>query len=145
MTRHCNKNNLEPFLSLLSVEYLVSACIQFDVFERISIILVCRRIKHLILGPGIYGPKSWYSPAGTPSILSKIYAPQKSGPWYRLETFFSEEENHTQAPRWASNHGPLCVNVEIKSRSPQETEDFTGMLEKVEMKGPISQKNDLDR
>ena len=25
------------------------------------------------------------------------------GPWYRLETFFSEEENHTQAPRWASN------------------------------------------
>ena len=22
----------------------------------------------------------------------------------RLETFFAEEDNHTQAPRWASNH-----------------------------------------
>ena len=32
---------------------------------------------------------------------------------------------------------PLYVNVEIKSRSPQETEDFTGMLEKVEIKHKI--------
>ena len=28
----------------------------------------------------------------------------QGGSRYRLETFFSEEENHTQAPRWASNH-----------------------------------------
>ena len=29
--------------------------------------------------------------------------------------FFSEEENHTQPPRWAFIHGPLCVNVELNS------------------------------
>ena len=52
------------------------------------------------------------------------------GPWYRLETFFAEEENQTQAR-------PFHVNVEIKSRSPQETEDFTGMLEKDEIKHKI--------
>ena len=69
--------------------------------------------------------------------MSELMYESVQGPWYRLETFFSEEENHTQAPRWASNHGPLCVNVEIKSRSPQETEDFTGMLEKVEIKHKI--------
>ena len=66
------------------------------------------------------------------------------GSRYRLETFFSEEENHTQAPRWASNHGPLCVNVEIKSRSPQETDHFTQMMEIHKIKHKIIQKNDLD-
>ena len=59
------------------------------------------------------------------------------GPWYRLETFFAEEENHTWAPRWASNLWPLHVNVEILSRSPQETDDFTGMLENDEIKHKI--------
>ena len=59
------------------------------------------------------------------------------GSRYRLETFFAEEENHTQAPRWASNLWPLHVNVEILSRSPQETDDFTGMLENDEIKHKI--------
>ena len=59
------------------------------------------------------------------------------GPWYRLETFFAEEENHTWAPRWASNLWPLHVNVEFLSRSPQETDDFTGMLENDEIKHKI--------
>ena len=51
--------------------------------------------------------------------------------------FFAEEENHTQAPRWASNLWPLHVNVDILSRSPQETDDFTGMLENDEIKHKI--------
>ena len=51
--------------------------------------------------------------------------------------FFAEEENHTRAPRWASNLWPLHVNVEILSRSPQETNDFTGMLENDEIKHKI--------
>ena len=59
------------------------------------------------------------------------------GSRYRLETFFAEEENHTRAPRWASNLWPLHVNVEILSRSPQETDDFTGMLENDEIKHKI--------
>ena len=33
MTRYCNRNNLGPILLLLSVEYQVSVCIQFDVFR----------------------------------------------------------------------------------------------------------------
>ena len=32
---------------------------------------------------------------------------------------------------------PFHVNVEIKSRSPRDTEDFTGMLEKDEIKHKI--------
>merc|ERR1711917_145804 len=52
--------------------------------------------------------------------------------------------NHTRAPRWASNHGRLCVNVEIKSRSPQETDHFTHMIEKHKIKHKITPKNDLD-
>ena len=51
--------------------------------------------------------------------------------------FFAEEENHTWAPRLASNLWPLHVNVEILSRSPQKTEDFTGMLENDEIKHKI--------
>ena len=85
------------------------------------------------IGPRRIGPR-----LGRPrSGRRKRMVQPNTGSRYRLETFFSEEENHTQAPRWASNHGPLCVNVEIKSRSPQETEDFTGMLEKVEIKHKI--------
>ena len=63
-----------------------------------------------------------------------------TGSRYRLETFFAEEESHTWVPRWASNLWPLHVNVEILSRSPQETDDFTGMLENNEIKHKIYQK-----
>ena len=35
-----------------------------------------------------------------------LYEGFDHGSRYRLETFFAEEDNHTQAPRWASNHVP---------------------------------------
>ena len=59
------------------------------------------------------------------------------GSRYRLETFFVEEDGNNSASRRASNLWPLHVNVEIKSRSPWETDDYTGTLEKDEIKHKI--------
>ena len=66
------------------------------------------------------------------------------GPRYRLETFFAEEENDFEASYRASNVWPLHVNLEVESRSPQETVDVTQMLEKDGIKDKILSKNDLD-
>ena len=66
------------------------------------------------------------------------------GPCYRVETFLAEEENYIEASCRASNLWPLHVNLEVESRSPQETGDITQMLEKDGIKDKILSKNDLD-
>ena len=55
------------------------------------------------------------------------YGTFSSGPCYRVETFFAEEENDFEASCRASNLWPLHVNLEVESRSPQETGDVTQM------------------
>ena len=69
----------------------------------------------------------------------------KSGLCNCVETFFAEEENHIQASCRASNLGSLHVNLEVESRSPQVTDNFTQMQEKDGIKDKIFSKNDLDR
>ena len=67
-----------------------------------------------------------------------------TGPCYRVETFLAEEEDYIEASCRASNLWPLHVNLEVESRSPQETGDITLMLEKDGIKDKILSKNDLD-
>ena len=40
---------------------------------------------------------------GRDNWFQKLDTVRYHGSRYRLETFFAEEENHTRAPRWASN------------------------------------------
>ena len=61
----------------------------------------------------------------------------KRGSRYRLETFFCRGRQSYPSTPLGVQPRPFHVNVEIKSRSPQETEDFTGMLDIVEIKHKI--------
>ena len=70
-------------------------------------------------------------------VILILQADTINGSRYRLETFFVEEDGNNLASRRASNLWPLHVNVEIKSRSPWETDDYTGRLEMDEIKHKI--------
>ena len=64
--------------------------------------------------PGIEpGPPGWKPGILTPRpsgidfhhFFGHIWTSRGEGPHYRVETFFSEEETQTRAPRWAPNLG----------------------------------------
>ena len=62
------------------------------------------------------------------------------GSRYRLETFFFEEESHTQAPRWASNLGEWWQK---KNKLQRTSGHCTHIMNKYKIKAQISQKMTL--
>ena len=102
-------------------------------------------MRRIILMPGF---KFFYTiPLDFLGISLKYYSVESYVTRVRVivsKLFFAEEENDFEASCRASNLWPLHVNLEVESRSPQETGDFTQMLEKDGIKDKILSKNDLD-
>ena len=70
----------------------------------------------------------------------KAYHQCLRGSTKESKLFFTEDE----APRRASNHGPLHGNYEKNSYSQQETDNYTQTLDEKKIKAWNTPKNELD-